>query len=776
MIEIPGYSIVGQIGKGGMATVYHARQVLLDRDVALKVMSPQLAQDPAYAQRFLQEARMLASLNHPHVVQVYDIGVSPGGLNYFSMQMLTGGDFVARLRDGISEEELVRVLVAVAQALGFAHARGYVHRDVTPGNIMFDSHSVPVLTDFGIARALTSTSRITSSGLSIGTSHYMSPEQARGVEVDGRSDIYSLGVVTYEALVGTPPYDGEDGFAVAFAHVHDPVPRLPEEVARWQPLIDRAMAKEPSQRFPDCDAFIEGIRQVAPEEFRSSGAGIQPIATAPTGKRRKKAVAASAGPAWRPVALIGAAVAVGIVLAVLIWKLMVPSSPSLPTSVAQDAPLASPAKPDPKDQPVTPPATGDADSPDDGETLGVDDETAGEDPDLTIADGEAEPLPEHTVIDPVVTLIGLGKANIARLRLTAPPVTNALARFQTVMLFEPDNAEAHQGLADIGRAYLKLASEKDPDADAATAAEWLSFIQQGEEVARLSNVGEPVLAELAAVREARAVQLMDRGDEAVRKWDALSAQRFYAEALDVQPGSNRAEQGLQRANQIGKPGYEFTDRMKDGAEGPVMRVMNDRFAAALRPVTVGEFKRYWSAAGSRTHSADSMRCNDKETIGLFGTSSRRSWMAPDVAQDDSHPVVCVNAELADGYARWLSEQTGEAYRLPKGGDLRVGSPAACKENVRDASYRAKEGGRGGADCTDGFAGTAPAGSFPAQGGLFDTGGNVRIWTQDCEAGNCRRRIAIGRSWESEPGETDRKDFPADTGFNTIGFRVLRDLD
>ena len=186
VIDIAGYSISGEIGRGGMAVVYRARQVLLDREVALKVLNPSLAQDPVYAQRFLQEARMLASLGHPHIVPVYDVGVTPDGLHYFSMQMVRRGDFAKRLREGIDEVELVRVLIAVAQALGFAHARGYVHRDVTPANILFDDQNKPVLTDFGIARALAATSRMTASGLSIGTSHYMSPEQARGGEVDSR--------------------------------------------------------------------------------------------------------------------------------------------------------------------------------------------------------------------------------------------------------------------------------------------------------------------------------------------------------------------------------------------------------------------------------------------------------------------------------------------------------------------------------------------------------------------------------------------------------------
>src|SRR5687768_1683656 len=250
-----------------MAVVYRARQVLLDREVALKVLNPTLAQDSVYAQRFLQEARMLASLGHPHIVPVYDVGVTPDGLHYFSMQLFTGGDFAQRMKEGIDEVELVRVLLAVANALGFAHARGYVHRDVTPCNILFDASNRPVLTDFGIARALAATSRITASGLSVGTSHYMSPEQARGQEVDRRSDIYSIGVLLFEALSGKPPFEGDDGFAVAYAHVHEPIPRLPEGLERWQPLVDRAMAKLPVERFDDCAAFIEGLRETAPAEF-----------------------------------------------------------------------------------------------------------------------------------------------------------------------------------------------------------------------------------------------------------------------------------------------------------------------------------------------------------------------------------------------------------------------------------------------------------------------------------------------------------------------------
>ena len=265
MIDIPGYTIKREIGAGGMASVHLAMQTSLDREVALKVMSPALAADPTFSKRFLQEARMLASLAHPNIVAVYDVGVTPAQLHYFSMQYLPGGDFAARVARGIDERELTQTVAGVAHALGYAHQRGYVHRDVAPGNILYDANNNPVLTDFGIALAAASGSRITSTGFSVGTSHYMSPEQARGGDVDLRSDIYSLGVLCYYGLAGKPPYDGADGFAVAYAHVFEPIPRLPAEQTHWQHLIDCALAKDAKDRYADTEQFLDALATVVPQ-------------------------------------------------------------------------------------------------------------------------------------------------------------------------------------------------------------------------------------------------------------------------------------------------------------------------------------------------------------------------------------------------------------------------------------------------------------------------------------------------------------------------------
>ncbi|MCB1636059.1 MAG: serine/threonine protein kinase, partial [Xanthomonadales bacterium] len=258
-VTIPGYTIERELGSGGMAKVYLAIQHSLERKVALKVMSPILAADESFSKRFLREARTIAGLTHPNIVAIYEVGVTVDNLHFFAMQHLPGGDFASRMREGVSEAELRRVLGGIGRALGFAHERGFVHRDVTPANILFDPTGNPVLTDFGIARAVGGSTRITHTGVSIGTSIYMSPEQARGAEVDARSDLYSLGVLAYEALTGDVPYKGADSFAVAYAHVFEPIPRLPTERGNWQGLIDKALAKDPRDRYGSAEEFCAAL-------------------------------------------------------------------------------------------------------------------------------------------------------------------------------------------------------------------------------------------------------------------------------------------------------------------------------------------------------------------------------------------------------------------------------------------------------------------------------------------------------------------------------------
>ena len=261
LIDIPGYKILRQLGRGGMATVYLAVQESVQREVALKVMSPALLADPDFSERFLREARIAAKLHHRHVVGIHDVARS-GDYNYIAMEYLGGGPVLPHDGSARSLAFALRVTREIALALDYAHAKGFVHRDVKPDNILLRDDGSAALTDFGIARAADSATRMTRTGAVIGTPHYMSPEQARGKTVDGRADLYSLGVVLYEMLVGRVPYHAEDSLAVGIMHITEPVPVLPERFVALQPVLARMLAKQPDDRYQNGRQLAEAIEHL----------------------------------------------------------------------------------------------------------------------------------------------------------------------------------------------------------------------------------------------------------------------------------------------------------------------------------------------------------------------------------------------------------------------------------------------------------------------------------------------------------------------------------
>ena len=242
--DIPGYRIVRELGRGGMASVYLAIQESLGRDVALKLLSAQLAAEPAAAERFLREGRIAAKLSHRNIVGVYDVGVYQGQ-PYLTMEYVPGGTVST---DAHAPGEALEIARQIALALDHAHSEGVIHRDLKPENILRRKDGSYALADFGIARTLASTSTLTQEGTTVGTPHYMSPEQLQGQPLDGRSDIYSLGVLLFQLLTGRLPYRGTDGAPVGMQHVHAPIPSLPDGMGRYQALLDSLMAKSPDQR------------------------------------------------------------------------------------------------------------------------------------------------------------------------------------------------------------------------------------------------------------------------------------------------------------------------------------------------------------------------------------------------------------------------------------------------------------------------------------------------------------------------------------------------
>ena len=261
VIEIPGYKILRQLGRGGMATVYLALQESVQREVALKVMSPSLLADADFGERFLREARIAAKLHHRHVVGVHDVG-REGDHHYIAMEYLAGGTLLSKDGEARSVPFALRVIREIAMALNYAHAKGFVHRDVKPDNILLREDGSSALTDFGIARASDSATHMTRTGTVIGTPHYMSPEQARGRPLDGRADLYSLGIVLYELLTGRVPFHADDSLAVGIMHITQPVPILPEQLQSLQPLLNKMLAKQPDDRFQNGSAVADAIEQI----------------------------------------------------------------------------------------------------------------------------------------------------------------------------------------------------------------------------------------------------------------------------------------------------------------------------------------------------------------------------------------------------------------------------------------------------------------------------------------------------------------------------------
>ncbi|WP_296262702.1 MULTISPECIES: serine/threonine-protein kinase [unclassified Pseudomonas] len=263
-ILIPGFDIDGEIGEGAMATVYLATQRSLERKVALKIMAAALAADSTFCERFLREGKTLARLTHPHTVTIHDIG-NVGALYYMAMEYLPNGTLKERVAAGMSADQGLTYIRQIASALGYAHAQGLVHRDVKPANILFRANGSAVLSDFGIAKSLDDRTQFTQAGFAVGTPSYMSPEQARGLEIDGRADLYALGVVLYEMLVGKLPYNGSDALSTALAHLTEPLPELPIHHGRYQHILTRLLAKDRDDRFADAAELIAALDNLPPD-------------------------------------------------------------------------------------------------------------------------------------------------------------------------------------------------------------------------------------------------------------------------------------------------------------------------------------------------------------------------------------------------------------------------------------------------------------------------------------------------------------------------------
>jgi len=278
------YELKEELGHGGMATVYRAYDPLFEREVALKILNRELLDDSQVRERFERETKIIAKLEHAAIVPVYDVGRDNNQL-FFVMRYMSGRSLTERIQNrSLSLSQMAHIIQRVATALDYAHDRGVIHRDLKPGNILFDEYNNAYISDFGIAKLTQATTTLTNSGI-IGTPTHMSPEQAKGENVDGRSDIYSLGVILFEMLSGKTPYDATTPLGMAFKHATYPVPRIlnvnPNLPAGVEVVIEKVMAKERERRYRSGVELVNAFIAILPEPFTPDVNMITPLFPGP---------------------------------------------------------------------------------------------------------------------------------------------------------------------------------------------------------------------------------------------------------------------------------------------------------------------------------------------------------------------------------------------------------------------------------------------------------------------------------------------------------------
>jgi serine/threonine-protein kinase PpkA len=494
-MKIPGYSIEGQIGQGGMAVVYRAIQESLGRPVALKVMNPLLAVSPEFSERFLNEGRLLAALRHNHIMTIYDIGVS-GDVHYISMEYVDGGDLRQQIRQGMAPLTALDYVLTLGSCLQAAHEAHIVHRDVKPVNILFRRDGTLLLTDFGIAKQLGDTRGLTVTGSMVGSPYYLSPEQALGRPIDGRADIYSLGIVLYEMLTGDKPFEGDSAVEVALKHIESALPRLPPHLSACQPLLDRMTAKNPHDRFSSAASMLQAAKHLrdtcwdddavairAPMQrlaihegpgvstavvrSKANAAGgettvLQEEPPQPTGITRhgeaepealqegsrgeSTARSLVAGHMWQLTAVV---VVLALAVGMIAGRLVGSRNRGMPIEAADSTP--------------PPPAPVVEIPPEVSEPPGPRVEVAAQEPTETLEQSHLPALPVlqagSDTQGPIDELLSAAHVALADYRLTTPAHESAYYYYQQVLAIDPHNSQAMEGFTLIAERYLALAKK-----------------------------------------------------------------------------------------------------------------------------------------------------------------------------------------------------------------------------------------------------------------------------------------------------------------------------
>jgi len=771
-LQIPGYRVIRKINQGGMATVYLAIQISVGRIVALKVMNPLLNTDPAFSERFQSEATIVGQLSHPNIVSVYDIGHHQG-LNYIAMDYLPNGSAHEKMMRGISGEEALLILKQIASALDHAHEKGYIHRDIKPENILFRADNAAVLTDFGVAKGITTSSRMTHAGTVVGTPHYMSPEQSKGISVDGRADLYSLGIVFFEMLTGTLPYQGDEAVTVALKHISAPLPKLPTTYAIYQSLLDKLLAKDPQQRFQRGKELIAAVEELEIIQRHPANVYPQTEQTTVIGlfKQLMRMIGRGIYWRWRKLQRVRWSGTSGFYL-----KTATDLEQFYLETEAQNANSRNELK------------------------TQIHEDLLGEYKNKS-----------RWVIGSVLLVISLSALGFYWKSFSEKNIPPYLAS-QTSSQARPI-ASSSASSSSESPLFLAAESSSNSSVDQVLITENTSSTEsRAAEIVEVSSSSTSSSAALYALTVTR-----DPANASVR---ILNIKDTYQDRILLKPGEYNLE--------VSYAGHETQRRWvtvndndmdvqfilkKNEAEKVITSPQTTLAVARTKPLMItipgGNF-----FMGSKNDST-SMPIHKVEVKGFkisqfettfaeydtFAKATGRNLPSDNRWGRDTRPVINVSWQDAKAYTAWLSETTGKQYRLPTESEWEYAARAKTAtdfwwgNDVNDARDRANC--RRG--CNSKFSGlfgskTAPVGSYPANAfELFDTSGNVAEWVEDCYAVDyslhpkngtayqmqqCTRRVVRGGSAKDNAERVTnyvRDYYPPEMAQENVGFRVVEEL-
>jgi len=708
-INIPDHTILDKIGEGGMSAVYLGRQQSLQRKVAIKVLKKLVMEDKLLAERFVDEAKTVASLDHPHIISIYEAKKLPSGLAYFTMPYLTHGDFSEIICT--NAEHLIDLLGQICDGLSHAHEHGVIHRDLKPENILFDQFGRIKIADFGIAITKKSQRKTKETQL-LGSAHYMSPEQIQSRPIDHRSDIYSLGCIIYEKITGEHVFSANNDFSILMAHINKPMPILPSALSVWQPIIDQCLAKNPDDRYQSVADLKADLMKIRYQDHQPDG---------------EKPEAINWG-AYKKFLVPSAVASVMLLLVMLgLWVFGDNTEPTASEPVVTQQNTTQPeAKKPIQSEPLTPP-----------DALAKTAKPTS--PDIPLMETVIN-LPEN---DPSIQQTPdltdrLSQANdsLQAFRLTKPADNNAASQFAEILAEYPDNQAARQGLHKVGLYYFSLIDSK------------LNQQAYGEAITHIQSLTDffkdyPMKAgdyqtQIDTITN-QAIRLANNAIQKRRK--NPQAQDYLTMAFMLSPQNTALTSVDAQYQTIPKSGDIMTDL--SGYTWVFVAAGNSSgagdFWLAQHETSLSQFKAF---AGNKNFDE---RCEHFGRGGFF----KKTWDKPPFDQTAQHPVICITAAQATAYAAWLSDSQQANYQLPTLAQWQTAqkqlarNPNCDNSNVAGQETSSESKFEQRSQCTDDYVFTAPVKSFSATSNSHDLTGNVAEWVRNC--GN-EDYCAAGGSW------------------------------